>query len=84
MPEARIHLGPDEDEAIAAAIRDAGGTLAGPEEAEGIVWLGGPDDLRPRLHDDARWVQLPSAGVEKWVESGILDDRRPWTSAVGD
>ena len=31
-----------------------------PEEAEGFVWLGGPDGLAGVLHDGVRWVQLPS------------------------
>ncbi len=83
MADTRIHVGPDEDEAIRGAVERAGGTLAEPDGADGIVWLGGPDDLRPRLNDGVRWVQLPSAGVENWVSSGILDDRRTWTSAVG-
>jgi len=83
VADARIHLGPKEDEAIANAVERAGGTLAPADGAEGIVWLGGPDDLRPALGDGVRWVQLPSAGVENWVASGILDDRRTWTSAAG-
>ncbi|NUP29859.1 MAG: hydroxyacid dehydrogenase, partial [Nocardia sp.] len=33
--------------------------------------------------DTVRWVQLPSAGIERWFAAGIVDDRRIWTSAAG-
>jgi phosphoglycerate dehydrogenase-like enzyme len=32
---------------------------------------------------DARWVQLPFAGVERVAEAGLLDDERIWTCAKG-
>lgn len=55
-----------------------------PEEAEAFVWLAGPDGLAGVLHDDVRWVQLPSAGVESWMESRLLNDASSvFTSAAG-
>jgi phosphoglycerate dehydrogenase-like enzyme len=35
------------------------------------------------LHDGIRWVQLPSAGVDRWLRLGLLDERRTWTGAQG-
>jgi D-3-phosphoglycerate dehydrogenase len=79
----RVHVGPEPAEPILAAVRRAGGELVAPEEAEAIVWLDGPDGLAPLLSERVRWVQLPSAGVEHWLQSGVLDDERVWTSATG-
>jgi D-3-phosphoglycerate dehydrogenase len=31
----------------------------------------------------ARWVQLPSAGIEPFVAAGVIDERRQWTCAKG-
>ncbi len=82
-PAPKVHVGPRAPEPVADAVRRAGGELTGPEEADAVVWLGGPDDLRAVLSDGVRWVQLPSAGVEAWLDSGTVDDRRVWTSAAG-
>jgi len=79
----RLHVGPRDDDLIRAAATDAGATLVAPEEAEAIVWLGEPEELRPRLHPGVRWVQLPSAGVEGWLRAGVVDAERVWTSAAG-
>jgi phosphoglycerate dehydrogenase-like enzyme len=67
------------DEAIAAA----GGELTNRlEKADGLVWLDWANaDLLPSpLPKSVRWVQLPSSGIEPWVDR--LDDRRQWTSAA--
>lgn len=87
-----IYVGPDDsqfgpegaDAARGAVERGGAEVSQTSEEAEALVWLGGPDGLAGVLHDDVRWVQLPSAGVESWMESGLLnDDSRVFTSAVG-
>jgi phosphoglycerate dehydrogenase-like enzyme len=69
---------------IADAITAGGGTLVPPEDAEGLVWFGpyAPDDLRPLLaRSPARWVQLPWAGVEPYLE--MLTPDRAWTCGKG-
>lgn len=69
---------------VAVAVERGGGTLVEPEAAEAIVWLGGSgQDLRTVLHDGIRWVQLASAGVEHWLNTGEIDDKRVFTSAAG-
>ena len=68
-------------EAVAEAVRAAGGTLAAPKQADAIVWLGEPDELRPLLQPGIRWVQLESAGVEGFLTRGVIDDERIWTTA---
>ena len=56
-----------------------------PPAADGVVWgdAGDPDGLRALLQRarDARWVQLPFAGVENFVEH--LDTERTWTCGKG-
>lgn len=69
---------------IREAVTRGGGTLAPPARAEALVWLGKTgDDLRRLLHPGIRWVQLRAAGVETWLASGEIDDRRLFTSAAG-
>jgi phosphoglycerate dehydrogenase-like enzyme len=46
-------------------------------------WCGSASDLAGLLHENVRWVQLHSAGVESWVDSGSIDERRVFTSAAG-
>ena len=50
------------------------------DAARAVVWRGGePSDARGLLHAGIEWVQLDTTGVDRWVEAGILDDRRAWT-----
>src|SRR3954463_1629906 len=86
-----VYVGPDDNQfgpksadAIREAVERGGGRVStDPEESEAIVWLGGPAGLADVLHENVRWVPLHSAGVEAWVDSGVIDDRRVFTSAVG-
>jgi phosphoglycerate dehydrogenase-like enzyme len=77
-----VHVAPESDPVIERAIRDAGGELGLLESADALVWLGGsnPDDF-PALPDGVRWVQLPWAGVEQFIDR--IDRERQWTSAAG-
>jgi D-3-phosphoglycerate dehydrogenase len=79
----KVHVGPSAPEVVVEAVRRGGAEVVAAQEAEAVVWLGGPDGLGDLLHDGVRWVQLPSAGVEGWLDSGVVDDRRVWTSATG-
>jgi D-3-phosphoglycerate dehydrogenase len=46
------------------------------------VWLdSNPQSFPDSLPDGIRWVQLPSAGVEAWLDR--IDGERLWTSAAG-
>ncbi|TMJ93129.1 MAG: hydroxyacid dehydrogenase [Actinobacteria bacterium] len=82
----RVWLGPETNPVVAEAVERGGGEPAEtPAAAEAIVWL----DWRPRdeltglLHPGIRWVQLSSAGVDGWLEQGLIDDERVWTGAQG-
>ncbi len=76
-----VHIAPDPDPEVEAAVRESGGAIGPLAEADGLVWVGSnPDDFPAELPDGVRWVQLPSAGVEHWLDR--LDRKRQWTSAA--
>ena len=70
-----IYVGPDGQfgSDAAGSVREAvecggGRVVSEPKEVEAIVWLGSPSGLSEVLHESVRWVQLPSAGVESWLD----------------
>ena len=80
----RIALLPRSDDDMAAAIAAGGGALAAPGDADAIVWTdpGDPEALRSTLESSpATWVQLPFAGIERFVAAGVIDPARTWTCA---
>lgn len=88
----RIYVGPERDYFgagsadgfIEAVERGGGRVVDNPEEAEAIVWFGSEKAKLPGLlHPGVHWVQLPSAGVESWMEEGLVDTERVYTSAAG-
>lgn len=70
---------------LASAVSEGGGTLVPVERAEGLIWTatGRADELRATLdgHPGIRWVQLPFAGVEPFID--VMDDTRLWTCGKG-
>jgi phosphoglycerate dehydrogenase-like enzyme len=82
----RIHLGPSGGpDWLAHAIVAGGGELVEPDQADAVVWADARavDSLRSTLDagDRIRWVQLPFAGVENFVDE--LDHERTWTCGKG-
>ncbi len=77
-----VHVAPESDHTVEAAITQAGGQIGPLGDAAALVWLdSNPDSFPDALPDAVRWVQLPSAGVESWL--GRVDGARAWTSAAG-
>jgi D-3-phosphoglycerate dehydrogenase len=77
-----VHVAPRRDPAIEHAIGAAGGQLGPLDAADVLVWLDSePAGFPDAVPNEVRWVQLPSAGVERWLAR--IDDRRVWTSAAG-
>ena len=65
-------------------MRESGGRVVSPAQAEALIWGGWrPDGLQEVLDQGPgiSWVQLPSAGIEAYA--GLVDDRRIWTCAKG-
>lgn len=84
----RVAVGPS-PAAFAVSAVEAGGGRVVPlgEPADALVWLSSKhlDELRATLDGSAtiEWVQLPFAGVENHVASGLIDGRHRWTCAKG-
>ena len=85
MTPPRVAVGPFPSEFATDAVRDGGGEVV--DLGDRLVWLdpGDVDGLAAWLAEvpDARWVQLPFAGVERVAAAGLLDDERIWTCAKG-
>jgi phosphoglycerate dehydrogenase-like enzyme len=84
----RVAVGPEPAPWAAEAIRRGGGkVVALDDNPMGLVWTTGRamDALRSALatRPNISWVQLPSAGVERAFQAGVVDPRRRWTSAKG-
>jgi D-3-phosphoglycerate dehydrogenase len=84
VPDGRVFLAPIPRPDIAAAISEAGGEVVGLDSAEAIIWTGDePERLRRSLHPAISWVQLCAAGVDTWIDAGVIDRARVWTAAKG-
>ena len=71
---------------LADAVRDGGGEVVEPHEAEALVWAetNKPKELEALLRgagSGVRWVQLPYAGIEPFVH--LVQDDRDWTCGKG-
>ena len=88
MTPPRVAVGPFPSAFATDAVRDGGGEVVDLDDhPDSLVWLdpADVDGLTAWLAEvpDARWVQLPFAGVEQVAEAGLLDDERIWTCAKG-
>jgi D-3-phosphoglycerate dehydrogenase len=80
-----VFVGPTPVEEFDQAVL-AGGCRLSPslEGADAVVWFGrDPAALQGRLPERVRWLQLPDAGVEKWVRAGVVTSALTVTSARG-
>jgi phosphoglycerate dehydrogenase-like enzyme len=72
-------------EALRQAVRDGGGTPTDIADADCVVWTDAREagGLRSLLdtNPQVRWVQLPWAGIEPFVD--VLDHDRLWTCGKG-
>jgi phosphoglycerate dehydrogenase-like enzyme len=88
MTPPRVAVGPFPSAFATDAVREGGGQVVElGDRPDSLVWLDPGDvaGLTGWLAEvpDARWVQLPFAGVERVAEAGLLDDERIWTCAKG-
>ena len=81
-----VAVAPSRAAHVVAAVEEGGGSVVElAEEPEGLVWMApdDPDGLQDALRaaPSVRWVQLPFAGVERFVD--VLDPSRTWACAKG-
>lgn len=84
----RIALAPEGARSwLGDAVVAGGGDLVAPEEAEALVWASPakPRELAEVLdaNPQLRWVQLPWAGIEPYVEVVAAHPDRTWTCGKG-
>ncbi|MDS1268956.1 NAD(P)-dependent oxidoreductase [Lipingzhangella sp. LS1_29] len=81
----RLAVAPEADEAVVELVHQADAVVVDLADAQALAWTAWTDLASfPRsLPASVAWVQLPSAGIERWVEAGIIDRARVWTSAAG-
>lgn len=70
---------------VAEAVVDGGGELVeNHTDAEAVIWSGKDvEELSRHLHPGLRWVQLPDAGIERWLRAGIVSSDPVFTTARG-
>ncbi len=75
-------VGPRRPPLLAEAIERGGGTVtADGQDASAIVWHGRqPSRIRGILHPGIEWVQLDAAGIDRWLDEGLVDRNRRWTA----
>lgn len=82
----QIALLPHRDRGLEEAVERGGGDVAEPDRADALVWTDpfDPEGLRAVLAGSTiRWVQLPFAGIERFLEAGVVDPALTWTCAKG-
>jgi phosphoglycerate dehydrogenase-like enzyme len=85
MQSPRVAVVPDVP-VFTQAVIEGGVEPSDPEQADAIVWADptDPEGLRALLATSpARWVQLPFAGIEQFVDAGVITSDRTWTCAKG-
>ena len=82
MNSLRVAVEPVPDRPLVSAVEETGGTVVPLAEAQVLVWIGGPDGF-PELPETIQWVALSTAGIEGFVDAGVLDKERIWTNASG-
>lgn len=81
--ELTVAIEPVRDEHLVAAVESVGGRVTDIGAARILVWIGTPADFPADLPDHIGWVALKTAGIEDYVDAGIIDDKRQWTNASG-
>jgi len=80
-----VYVGPGAPEVLIEAVTEAGARVVSDHTAaEALVWPDKDvDALARHLHPGLRWVQLPDAGIERWLAAGVITGQAAFTSARG-
>ena len=89
MPTPAVAVEPDcwRRQVLVDAVEAGGGLVVGPSEADALVWAEpARADLMPAMLDDnpnIRWVQLPYAGIEPFLDMLRARAHLEWTCGKG-
>jgi phosphoglycerate dehydrogenase-like enzyme len=78
-----VHIGPAPTPALLDAVAAAGASPTSLPQADAVVWLDPRPETMPELPDSVRWVQLPGAGVDRWLARIRASPGATFTSAGG-
>lgn len=80
-----VRIAPRQPEELVRIIEACGIEVSqDPRDSEVLVWTASsPEGIDSELSETVRWVQLPAAGIERWIDGGVIDDQRVWSSAAG-
>lgn len=81
----RTVVAPERTPELADAVTRAGAQLVDdPGQATVLVWTGfDPAGVAAYLRDGIEFVQLAQSGVDRWIDAGVIDERRVWASSAG-
>ncbi|WP_166828521.1 NAD(P)-dependent oxidoreductase [Brevibacterium limosum] len=80
----RVAVLPNSTTYLDAVLKSADAAVTSLDDAQALVWTSSDQTGFPSsLPANVEWVQLKSAGVKPWIDSGRIDSQRTWTSAVG-
>ena len=87
MTAPKVAVAPVATPEMEAAVRAGGGEpTQDATTADALVWVNprDPQGLKDLLTTSpARWVQLPFAGIERFIAAGVVDPNRVWTCTKG-
>ena len=84
METMRNFIGPGSYPKCEAALREAGAEIVSSmAEAEGFVFTQIPGGEFPELTPSIQWVQFPMAGINAYIEQGIVTPGRRYSNASG-
>jgi len=80
----KVAVLPNSTTYLDSVLKAADVALTSLDDAQALIWTGSDQTGFPAsLPPGIEWVQLKSAGVKPWIDSGRIDSQRTWTSAVG-
>lgn len=84
----RVAIAPESSEWVRTAIVEGGGDVVDIDDRpNALIWTRStaPAQIGEVLnrHPGIDWVQLPLAGIEGFIDAGVVDGDRRWTSAKG-
>lgn len=81
-----VAIEPAVEEGLIEAVTGGGAEVGDAAQADALVWTdpSNPGGLKELLEKTpATWVQLPFAGIESFVRSGVVDEDHTWTCTKG-
>ena len=86
MSGPRVAILPRDKDELHRDVTASGGEVVDPGEADAIIYTDARDpSALERVLDEspAKWIQLPFAGIEPFIDAGVIDSAHTWTCAKG-